>query len=327
VFPLMLGAAGVVLVAWRHLRGSVQLVAALIAALAIGQLGFLVLSSGDWMLGGRFLAPIVPPLVLLGFLAIEAAVPAAGARRACIAAYTALNVVFAVQWLHDGHSDGQPLWTMKRVLNRIDKRLGQHSFARVELLNQIHRRDAFTTHALLPIADAVASHVKSRPVYVMTGQAGMIAYHLVARHYPRVVLLDLWSLTDRKLIDCFPPGSIQMGRWGTFLGTHPLVQHEWMQTQCGLPLPDIYFNESLAPATEVLLDKLGYLVVYHQAGHISFKGADRYDWHRDQVGRIGHPGPRHFLRSHNEADGHIAVKKDLAKALGLKAKPVWSWDL
>lgn len=327
VFPLVLAAAGVAVVVLSLVRGPINSLAALISALALGQLAFTVISGGDWMIGGRFLAPIVPALVLLGFLAIEAAAPAPRARLAIAAGYTLLNLVFAVQLLHQGHSDGQPLWTMERVFKRAEKRLGAKAFARVELLNQIHRRDAFTTHALLPITDAVVAHVKTRPVYVMTGQAGMIAYHLASRHFRKVVVLDLWSLTDRQLIDCFPPGTVQTGKWGSFLGAYPLTQHEALTARCGLPLPDIYYNEALLPSMQALLERLGYDVLYQQVGPIGFRGAVGFDATTDQVGRIGYPGPAKFLRSHNTADGHIAVRKKIVRALGLKPQPAWHWNL
>jgi hypothetical protein len=327
VFPLMLAAGGAAVVVVRHLRGAPNPVAALMVALALGQLAFIVISGGDWMIDGRFLAPIVPPLVLIGFLAIEAAVSAPHTRRSITAGYTLLNLIFAVQLLHQGHSDGQPLWTMQRVFKRAEKRLGAETFARVELLNQIHRRDAFTTHALLPIADAVVAHVKTRPVYVMTGQAGMIAYHLASRHFRRVVILDLWSLTDRQLIDCFPPGTVPIGKWGTFFGAYPLSEHETVTARCQLPLPDIYYNEALLPSMQALLERLGYDVVYHQFGHIGYPGAVGYDSLTDQVGRVGYPGPTKFLRSHNSADGHIAVRRKIARAIGLKPSPAWNWNL
>jgi hypothetical protein len=327
VYPLMLAAAGAAVVAARYFRGAPDRVAALVIALGLGQVAFIVISGGDWMIGGRFLAPIVPALVLVGFLAIEAAVPAPRTRDCIAAGYTLLNLIFAVQLLHQGHSDGQPLWTMQRVFKRAEKRLGADSFARVELLNQVHRRDAFTTHALLPIADAVVAHVKTRPVYVMTGQAGMIAYHLASRHFRRVVILDLWSLTDRQLIDCFPPGTVQTGKWGTFLGAYPLSEHEALTARCQIPLPDIYYNETLLPSMQALLERLGYDVIYQQTGHIGYPGAVGYDPLSDQVGRVGYPGPAKFLRSHNSADGHIAVRKKIARAVGLKPKPAWSWNL
>src|SRR4029453_3028442 len=131
----------------------------------------------------------------------------------------------------------------------------------VELLNKIHRRDAVTVSQLLPIADAVVAAVPSRRINVMTGQAGMIAYHLAARHYGRVNILDLWSLTDRQVLDCFPRGSIASSKWGTLIGTYrPLAQHEQLTALCGMPLPDIFYNEGLEPHMRPLFSSLGYVL-------------------------------------------------------------------
>jgi hypothetical protein len=71
VLPILLFLAGAALVVTRIPRRGSD-VAALVAALGSAQLLFLVASGGDWMTGARFLAPIVPALVLTGFVALEA---------------------------------------------------------------------------------------------------------------------------------------------------------------------------------------------------------------------------------------------------------------
>src|SRR4029453_11068110 len=71
VLPLALFLAGAGLVARRALREGAD-VALLVTALGAAQLAFLVASGGDWMVGARFLAPIIPALALTGFVALEA---------------------------------------------------------------------------------------------------------------------------------------------------------------------------------------------------------------------------------------------------------------
>jgi hypothetical protein len=176
-------------------------------------------------------------------------------------------------------------------------------------LNKIHRRDAVTVSQLLPIADAVVAAVPSRRINVMTGQAGMIAYHLAARHYGRVNILDLWSLTDRQVLDCFPRGSIASSKWGTLIGTYrPLAQHEQLTALCGMPLPDIFYNEGLEPHMRPLFSSLGYVLVYHQTGRIP----------------NGHSS---WFQADYPAEGFIAVKQEIAHAIGLTQQEVFLWDL
>jgi hypothetical protein len=310
-FPLLLFVAGFAVLVVRRLRGAGNATAELVASLGLAQLTFLVASGGDWMQGARFLALIVPSLVLVGFLALEQFTPASSGRAGLVALYVAGNLVFALQVLHHGAVEGQPLWTMRGVFTRFDARVkDRRPFSRVELLNKMHRRDAVTVSELLPVADALVAQVKTRPVHVMTGQAGMTAYHLASRHFGKVKILDLWSLTDRQVLDCLPRGTVSAGRYGTFISTErPLREHEQITRRCGLPLPDIVYNAVLDDDLLPLFAQLGYVVLYHQ------------------VGRIKNSEGQKFFPGDEEADGYVAVKRELALAAGLQQKPIWHWDL
>ena len=310
-FPLLLFVAGLAVLVMRRVRGAGNATAELVASLGLAQLTFLVASGGDWMAGARFLALIVPSLVLVGFLALEQFAPAASGRAGLAALYAAANLVFALQLLHQGAVEGQPLWTMGGLFARFDVRVKDpHQFSRVELLNKMHRRDAVTVSELLPIADALVAQVKTRPLYVMTGQAGMTAYHLASRHFGKVNILDLWSLTDRQLLDCLPRGTVSAGKWGTFIGQdRPLREHAEITRRCGLPLPDIFYNAVLNDFLLPLFSQLDYVVLYRQ------------------VGRIKNSEGQKFFPGDEEADGYVAVRRDLALAAGLQQKPVWHWDL
>lgn len=310
-FPLLLFLAGLVVLVVRRVRGAGNATAELVASLGLAQLAFLVASGGDWMQGARFLALIVPSVVLTGFLALEQFAPAASGRAGLAALYAAANLVFALQLLHQGAVEGQPLWTMGGVFARFDARVKDpHQFSRVELLNKMHRRDAVTVSELLPIADALVAQVKTRPIQVMTGQAGMTAYHLASRHFRRVNILDLWSLTDRQLLDCLPRGTVSAGKWGTFISQdRPLREHAEISKRCGLPLPDIFYNAVLDDFLIPLFAQLDYVVLYHQ------------------VGRIKNSEGQSFFPSNAEADGYVAVRRNLALAAGLQQRPIWHWDL
>jgi hypothetical protein len=312
VFPLLLFLAGAGLVALRLARRRDEAVAGLVTALGLGQLGFLVASGGDWMAGGRFLAPAGPALVLIGFVALEAAV-AEPMRRRLVTGYCAANLLCSLLLLHRGASngqplEGQPLWALWGPVERVEAHIRPSPIARVELMNRIHRRDAVVIDELLDVADALVAAVPARRLQAMTGQAGMMAYHLVARHPDRVNVLDLWSLTDRQLLDCFPPGTIETSRWGSLIGTwRPFAEHAELEARCGLPLPDVFFNADVEPHLPRLFAKHGYEIVYHQAGH------------------LGQPGG--FIPSWYPADGFIAVKRELARTAGLRRRPTWRWNL
>lgn len=308
-FPLLLFLAGACLVAARLARRRDDGVAALVTALGIGQLAFVVASGGDWMSGGRFFAPAVPALVLVGFVALEALAPAARTRTLLVAAYCVSNLLFGIQLLHRGIGDGQPVWAMGGAIEGVEARIGPSPIASVELMNRIHRRDAVVIDELLDITDAIVASVPTRRIHALTGQAGMMAYHLAARHPGRINLLDLWSLTDRQLMDCFPPGSIETSRWGTLIGTYrPFAEHAQITARCGLPLPDIFFNADVEPHMPKQFAELGYEILYHQVGHLGSEEGG-------------------FFPSWYPADGFIAVKREVARAAGLRKQPAWRWNL
>ena len=308
-FPVLLFLAGAGLVAARPARRQGDGVAALVTALGIGQLAFIVVSGGDWMSGGRFFAPAVPALVLVGFVALEALASAARTRTLLVAAYCVSNLLFGIQLLHRGITDGQPLWSLHGAIERVEARIGPSPIASVELMNRIHRRDAVVIDELLEIADAIVARVPARRIHALTGQAGMLAYHLVAKHPDRFNVLDLWSLTDRQLMDCFPPGSIETSRWGTLIGTwRPFAEHAEITARCGLPLPDLFFNADVESHLPKQFAELGYEILYHQVGHLGSEASG-------------------FFPSWYPADGFIAVKRDLAQAAGLRKQPTWRWNL
>lgn len=299
-FPIVAFVAGGALVVARSTR-ALPVVSLLVGALGLGQLAFVVASGGDWMLGARFLAPVVPALVLIGFVAIEAAARGPRARAGLAASYCALNLMFALQLVHQDATDGQPLWTAAGAVERLRERVGPVPFATVELLNRSHRRDAVVISELLPIVDLAIARTPARRINVMTGQAGMIPYHLSEHYYERMNVIDLWSITDRQLLDCFPEGTVETNNVGSAIGTYrPLAEHEQLTARCGLPLPDVFFNADVEPHMPALFAKLGYDVVYRQVGR---------------------------MENGTSLGGFIAVKHELAQALGLRTKSTWRWDL
>jgi hypothetical protein len=307
-FPLLLFLAGAALVAVRFRRQRDGEVGVLVAALGIGQLAFLVASGGDWMSLGRFLAPAVPALVLVGFVALEATTNAERTRRLWVAGYCVASALFGVQLLHLGSGDGQPLWTLRGAIAPVEAHIAPSPVARVELMNRIHRRDAVVLGELLEITRAIADELPERRVQVMTGQAGMLAYHLVAAYPGRLNLLDLWSLTDRQLLDCFPRGSVETSQWGTLIGTwRPLAEHREITARCGLPLPDVIFNPEVEPHMPAQFATLGYEILYHQVG---------------QLGRA-----EGFFPFAYPAEGFVAVRRELARAAGLAKRPTFRWNL
>jgi hypothetical protein len=309
VLPLFLFVAGSVLVLISLVRHRCGEVAALVTAFGLGDLTFLVLSGGDWMRCSRFLAPAVPALVLTGFLALQAVTQRKLVFDVLVASYCVSNVLFSLQALRFGLSDGQPLWTAHGAVERVRAHIDEPAISDVELLSPLHRPDAVLIDELFAVADAIVDRGPDRRIRLLTGQAGMLIYHLAARHPGRFDVTDLWSLTDRRLLDCLRPESFETTQQGTMVGAHQVLQnHVDLTERCGLLPPDLYVNPIVDPYTRRVLERLDYEIVYQHQG-----------W-------IGNDG-RGFFPARHGAFGFIAVKRDLARMVGIRRRPAWEWNL
>lgn len=284
-------------------RGAARPVAVMIVCLAVAHLAFAVASGGDWMSGARFLAPAVPALMLAPFLV--------GAPRlsgvAPVAALSIANLIFGLQILHhgeEGHS--RPLWTALQVPALFRKHIGSNDFSPVELLNKVHLRDAVTLARLFPVMDRLLAAHPERPIWVVSGQAGMLGYHLMARYFGRVKLLDLWSLTTRELYDAFPEGTVSRGLAGSSIGFESALAQ---LQRVGGPLPEVYYGECLTESMRHVLPASGYVILFEQGGTVHVN--------RD----------RRFITSTTQACGHFAVRQDLVESLHLDAMPRYEFDI
>ena len=301
VWILGAGVIGLLVLGFHAIRGrSAGPAPALVASLCLAQLAFIVISGGDWMSAGRFLAPAIPALVLAGMAGVASLVRSNGAVVGLSALLIATNLLQQLQFLHKGYGEGRPAWTFRSLGAMFRERFGAHEFSPIELGNKLHLRDAVTAHHLIPIVRR-AEEIRQRPVWMTTGQAGMIAYHAMSASQGRAKLVDLWALTTRDLIDCIPRGERSLGKWGMW---HTLQWHldslDRLERDCGLPKPDIYFNECISASDKKLLRDKGYVIVFNQTGDM--RNSKSQKWFPGSLG----------------ACGYIAVTRELARELGLE---------
>lgn len=288
-------------------QGTVLL--AMIAAEMVGHLGFAIISGGDWMTGCRFLAPAIPTIVILG-LAAAAPWIRAGSRVSALSLLLATSNLFtSAQFVHAGANDGRPGFLLWAAVTRFHYKVESSlDFSPIELANKIHERDAATLSRFLPIVDRALSQ-SNRPLWIVTGQAGMMGYHLMSREFGKAKLMDLWSLTTRDLHDCLPRGMVSGTRLGDLIDLERyLMDATDIQKSCGLPPPDIYYNECIDDAGKRMLARFGYRVLY------------------DQLGEVQDIEGSQLLPRRIAACGSFAVREALANALGLGAETDWVWN-
>ena len=303
-----LALVGVVGLTWQlAARRPGGFLLALIGAEMIGHLGFVIGSGGDWMSGARFLAPAIPSIVILG-LAGASLFLNGGSLRAVALVLVFANLFSVVQFVRASGNDGRPGFLLPAAAQRFHRQFGAHRFGAIELANKVHERDAGTLSNFLPIVARAVAASPDRPIWVITGQAGMMGYYLMSKYFRSAKLLDFWSITTRELYDCLPAGTAPSSKAGSSIGLGQYLDAmPSLEARCGLPRPDFFYNECLPDRDRQLLVDHGYRVLYNQVGDV--RDLEQSPLLPAQIG----------------ACGYFAVREELAQKLGLGGEKTVAW--
>jgi hypothetical protein len=251
--------AGVLVVLADLVRRRATTTSLLVTGLALAALAFVLASGGDWMPGGRLLVMLGPPLALLSgaalaFIAERRRVLAWGVGALLVAQNVRASLAF-------GESRSNGSYRGDEVLDGERALVGpkQPSFAFSELANRAHRRDARLLGVLLDIVERLAPSAE-RPVYLMSGQAGMVPYYVLKEHYGRARFIDLYALTSSSALPCMPQRTQRPQMQGIRLSPDYIITHaDAMDPSCGLERPQIVFSTGRFPS---YLRRHGYVRVY-----------------------------------------------------------------
>jgi hypothetical protein len=257
VLPLLVGTSAIYL-AWRQLRAP-QIDWSRVFALSFcgAYLGFVLCAGGDWMEAGRLIVPVLPMLVSFIPIAIDARTTRLWPLLMVSILCCILNAVGLVVLTRQA-SSGAPIWAHLR----IDNVLASH-YSWFERRSRLHARDIPMVEALdTVVARLVAHHT---PVRMLTGQMGMVAYHVSVRHPGKLQFLDRWGLTDRTFTDCPVTAALERLRPGLNL---PFKRYFAMEVdlrqRCAIEPPDIIFENGSDPD----VPNYGYVMVYTQTGFV-----------------------------------------------------------
>jgi hypothetical protein len=128
-----------------------------------------------------------------------------------------------------------------------------------ELANKAHRRDARLLGVLLDVVRRLDPKPE-RPITLMSGQAGMVPYHVFREHYGAARFIDLFSLTSPSLAACLPRGARSSQTQGVRLSPDWIIRHaDELGERCDVRRPDIVFSNGRFPK---YLRRYGYVKVY-----------------------------------------------------------------
>jgi hypothetical protein len=136
-----------------------------------------------------------------------------------------------------------------------------------EKRNRVNLRDAEIINNLDRLVTQI---IRSRnsPVTVMSGQMGIVPYHLAMKHRGNVRFMDRFGLTDRTFTSCDTTRSLRRGKLGLQLSYEFYFENREALEKAGhVPRPDIIFD--IGSARDSRATDNGYTIVYNQSGRIA----------------------------------------------------------
>ena len=227
--------------------------------------GFIIAVGGDWMGGGRFLIPIIPVGIILS---IDLFKQFSGQKYLLIALISLLifTQIIGLVNFADIHSTGRPIWTYPDLNDKIINE--KNSFSFFEKANRIHLRDIFLIHELNKLLPDILE--EKDHVVIMSGQAGMVPYHIIGTNFGRIRFIDRFGLTTNDFTTCRITSKRSKNYLGIQIGY--LFYFENIQQiidKCNIPMPDIIYDvDSNDFFRAKLVSNNGYTIIYKQYGKI-----------------------------------------------------------
>ncbi len=266
----LLAAAGTLYAVWQVIKTDRRDNFIMISLLFfVSYLSFIILSGGDWMEGGRFLVPLVP------FASIFIALLLNRVIRSRLVFYLIVSLLVIIQMnslyvFNMAKSTGIPADERVEFIKEIDV----SGYSWFEMHNKANVRDIPTIHYLKQVIEEVRKENDGK-IMILSGQMGMIPYHIAKQYYSKVNFIDRFGLTDRVFTSCRTTNSLTRNTQGLSIGYDYFFENiKELESSCGLGRPDIVFDHSAEYADSV--SRYGYKIVYFQRGDVDvgINGAD-----------------------------------------------------
>ena len=236
-----------------------------------GYMSFVVFSGGDWMEGGRFLVPFLPVAIALIPLALVSMTESKPLLALVILLFLGIETRSMIAFAQNS-STGIPLWSQAPIERRYDT----SKYSWFEKRNRINLRDVPITDHLDYLVTQIANR-HHRPVVIMSGQMGMVTYHIARNHFGEVRFIDRLGLADRTFTDCKVTQALTKLSVGLSL-SYDFYFHNFalLEQMCQQAKPDIIFDILGSPFPKILapndrkeiVANNGYTVIYSQIGNV-----------------------------------------------------------
>ncbi|RMG96646.1 MAG: hypothetical protein D6705_10680 [Deltaproteobacteria bacterium] len=295
--------------------------------IAGAQLGIALTTGGDWMIGGRFLAHVVPVLYVATCLLLAAPTDGAGRVPNSVGvALLSLNLAGSAYALRHWPT-ARPAWSVLKTYSRAKAQTQPFDFSWPELANPVHLRDAI----FLPHVDRVVSEILRHQdmVTLASGQAGMVMYHLAKRHFGHIRFID-----RHGLVAPWPEAlRREFNAYSSRFGVHmPMARFLRIIRKYPELRPDVVFEIRKRRAKAAARAK--FRIVHEQTGYVAvsplferFGRGESYPTDamepRNSRSQFRRP-PSRFSKKRFEVFQALLVDDDLAKRLSL-TKSRFEW--
>jgi hypothetical protein len=178
-----------------------------------------------------------------------------------------------------------PAWS--GVANRCDD--GPAEFSWFERRNRLNQRDIPVIRALDEWVGRLGPRTRE-PLVILSGQMGMVPFHIAQRHFGRVRFVDLRGLVERTLTQ--RPGAREIPRTPMGLSLDYPGYFRLLEAEASTPpppAPDIIFD--ICPECRAQVVERGYTVVFGQRCSVDCEA----------------PADARYVK----ADAFVAVRSDL----------------
>ena len=226
----------------------------------LASVGFVVVSGGDGMVGGRFFVPLTAVAVVLAYGMLHDLLPVRALRPALVI-WICLQLGGALMFARTS-SRSDPLWA---ALAR-EAVPGNERFHWFDKANHDHRRYFPVVPELERRIDAARR--ADRPVRIFSGQSGFLMYHVTKDRLGDLKYFDRFGLCTRDFSACSVSAELPRSEWGLMLHETYYLEHiDAFERACGIARPDVVFDlfwQRFPPRLAAALEAAWYRVVYSQ---------------------------------------------------------------
>lgn len=256
---------------------------------------FVLTSGGDWMEGGRFFVPILAPAIVLAFCWYGPVL----ARDAVVITILGVNIVSSCLFAQ--------VWSTSSVLGDRASRdafpTDTTPYSWFEVQNRTHYRDLIFLNSIRPVIDFYVDAVPNEPLVIMSGQAGLVPFHLFQEHHGRLQFIDQFGLTTRDFTGCVVSSPTRRNAYGLPVSLEMFVHEEGkFASRCNIARPAFIFELDTTDGREArFIAEHGYVVMVQEtgilAGSYPFRGEtvelNQFLGVREDLFRAHpYPGPR-----------------------------------